>query len=420
PGRHSRAATYGYRLLVTIHLILRIQMERTDVKAQFSFQEHAFRLDMQNFYRREIPGEIRDRTRLAIHVNENDRKAAQRILNAHRMAVPHWPVEFGGQDWTPLQRHIWLDEMQLACVPEPLVTNTAMVGPVIAKFGSTEQKERFLPATANLDIFWCQGFSEPEAGSDLASLRTRAVRDGDEYVVSGQKTWTSLAQHADWIFMLVRTDPDATRPQQGISFLLVDMNSPGITVRPIELIDGGREVSEVFFDEVRVPVGNLVGEENKGWTYAKFLLGNERNSVARTGVSKVKLARAKEYAAQRRTRRGTLLDDPRFAARLAELENEVLALELTQLRIVTSKRVHAAVPSVLKLRGSQLQQAATELLLDVAGVDALAVGGSASHAPDWAQRSGPTYLNYRKVSIYGGANEIQRSLIAGAVMGHGG
>lgn len=201
--------------------------------------------------------------------------------------MPHWPAEWGGRDWTPTQHQIWLDELQLASVPDPLAFNTSMVGPVIAEFGSTAQKERFLYATANLDIWWCQGFSEPGAGSDLASLTTRAVRDGSDYIVNGQKTWTTLAQHADWIFCLVRTDPSAQKRQAGISFLLIDMNSPGLTVRPIKLIDGGYEVNEIFFDDVRVPAENLVGEENEGWNYAKFLLGNERTGVTRVGASKV-------------------------------------------------------------------------------------------------------------------------------------
>ncbi len=223
---------------------------------------------------------------------------SQRILNANGLATPHWPVEWGGRDWTPVQKHIWLDELQFASVPEPLAFNTSMVGPVIAAFGSQEQKEKFLPPTANLDIWWCQGFSEPEAGSDLASLKTRAVRDGDDYVINGQKTWTTLAQHADWIFVLARTNPDAPKRQAGISFILVDMKTPGVTVRPIKLIDGGYEVNEIFFEDVRVPAENLVGEENQGWSYAKFLLGNERTGVTRLGFSKVRLAQAKERAAE--------------------------------------------------------------------------------------------------------------------------
>ncbi|CAM3637168.1 acyl-CoA dehydrogenase family protein [Tsukamurella ocularis] len=386
----------------------------------YSDEELAFREQVRTFFTTEIPADIRERARLAVHVDEQDRVTTQKILNAHGLAVPNWPVEWGGRDWTPIQRHIFLDELQLASVPETLPTNTAMVGPVIAEFGNEDQKRRFLPPTANMDIYWCQGFSEPDAGSDLASLKTRAVRDGDEYVVNGQKIWTSLAQHADWIFCLVRTDPDAPKPQAGISFLLIDMKTPGITIRPIELIDGGHEVNEVFFENVRVPAENLVGEENHGWTYAKFLLQHERTSVARCGVTKVRLARAKDYAAAIPVGTGTLLDDPMFASRLAELENDVLALELTQLRAVSGGATAdlAAIPSVLKLRGSQLQQAATELLLDVAGVDSIPIGAQIGVAsPHWAQRSALSYLNVRKVSIYGGASEVQRTIIASTTLG---
>lgn len=384
-------------------------------------EERAFRDEMRTFFTTEVPAAIRERTARGETVGHEDFVTTQRILNAHGLAVPHWPVEWGGKDWTPVQFHIWLDEMQLASVPEPLAFNTQMVGPVLAEFGSPEQRERFLAPTANLDIWWCQGFSEPEAGSDLASLKTRAVRDGGDYVINGQKTWTTLAQYADWIFCLVRTDPDAPKPQAGISFILVDLTTPGITVRPIKLIDGGYEVNEVFFEDVRVPAENLVGEENRGWSYAKFLLGNERVGVTRVGVSKVRVARAKAEAARTRIAGGgTLLDDPLFAARLAELENELLALELTQLRVVADSADGKPNPasSLLKLRGSELQQAATEILMDVAGPDSLPFdAGEAIAAQPWAQRSAPTYLNYRKVTIYSGSSEVQRSIIASSILG---
>ena len=303
-----------------------------------------------------------------------------------------------------------------------------MIGPVIAQFGSQEMKERFLPKTANLDIWWCQGFSEPEAGSDLASLKTRAVRDGDHYVVNGQKTWTTLGQYADWIFCLARTNPDVKK-QAGISMLLFPMDTPGVELRPIQLIDGSFEVNEVFFNDVRVPVENLVGNENEGWTQAKFLLGNERSGIARVGHTKTRLARAKELARETPTADGgTLLEDPLFAARLAEIENELLALELTQLRVAASSADGKPNPasSLLKLKGSQLQQAATELIADIAGQDSLPVSGIEAGAangtadvaaPEWAQLSAPTYLNYRKVSIYGGSSEVQRQIIDKAVLG---
>ena len=318
----------------------------------------------------------------------DDLVTSQRILNEHGLAVPNWPLDWGGKDWTPLQRQIWLDEMQLAGVPEPLPFNAKMVGPVIAQFGSRELKERFLPPTANLDIWWCQGFSEPEAGSDLASLRTTAVRDGDTYVVNGQKTWTTLGQYADWIFLLARTDPNAPKRQAGISFLLARMDTPGITLRPIKLIDGGYEVNEVFFEDVRVPADQLVGEENQGWTYAKFLLGNERTGIARVGNTKLWMSQVKERAAQVRVNGATLLDDPLFAARVAEIENGLLALELTQMRVSGSEADGKPNPasSILKLRGSQLQQAATELLVEVAGPDALPFeAGADVDVPAWAR-----------------------------------
>lgn len=383
-------------------------------------EEAAFRDEMRTFFTTEIPAEIREKTRVGVELSRDDVVKTMQILNANGLAVPHWPTEFGGRDWTPVQRHIWLDEMQRASVPEPLAFNASMVGPVIATFGSQEQKEKFLPKTANLDIWWCQGFSEPEAGSDLASLRTTALRDGDDYLVNGQKTWTTLGQYADWIFALVRTNPDAPKKQAGISFLLIDLNTPGITVRPIKLIDGSVEVNEVFFDNVRVPAENLVGEENQGWSYAKFLLGNERTGVARVGHTKVRLDLAKEYAAATKVGGGTLLEDPIFAARFAELENEVLALELTQLRMVSSSEDGKPNPasSILKLRGSELQQAATEMLMDIAGPDSLPYeAGEDIESPGWAQRSVPTYLNYRKVSIYGGSNEVQRQIIASTILG---
>ncbi|GGN81340.1 acyl-CoA dehydrogenase family protein [Nocardia rhizosphaerihabitans] len=378
--------------------------------------ELAFRDELRAFFRDEIPADIRNRARHMAELSKDDIVTTQRILHAHGLAVPNWPVEWGGRDWTPIQRHIWHDEMQLASVPEPLTFNANMIGPVIAQFGSQEMKQRFLPATANLDIWWCQGFSEPDAGSDLASLRTVAVRDGDEYVINGQKTWTTAAQSADWMFCLARTDPDAPKKQAGISMLLFPLDSPGVTVRPIELIDGGFEVNEVFLENVRVPADQLVGAENQGWTYAKFLLGNERTGIAAVGQTKVRLWLAKEYAKQTRLDTGTLLDDPVFAARIAELENELLALEIVQMRVVAGSADGAPNPvsSILKLRGTELQQAVTELFVDIAGPESLAAEADTA---DWARRSTATYLNYRKTSIYGGSNEVQRSIIASTILG---
>jgi alkylation response protein AidB-like acyl-CoA dehydrogenase len=382
------------------------------MRLRLSEEEAAFREEMRTFFTTKIPQQTRDAVAAGRHLGKDAYVETMRIMNAAGLAVPNWPVEWGGRDWTPLQRHIWHEELQLACVPPPLAFNANMVGPVIANFGSQELKERFLPPTANLDIWWAQGFSEPNAGSDLASLTTRATRDGDDWIVNGQKTWTTLGQHADWIFCLVRTDPAAERKQQGISFLLFPMDSPGVTLRPIELIDGSYEVNEVFFDDVRVPHDLLVGEVNQGWTYAKFLLGNERVGVAPVGATKRALARLKGVAEDLGR-----LDDPLVAARFVELENELLALELTALRVVAHSadgKPHPA-SSVLKLKGTELQQAVSELAVDLAGPLSLASGSET--VPEWAALTAPAYLNLRKASIYGGSNEIQRQIIAGTILG---
>jgi len=377
-----------------------------------SAEDAEFRDEMREFFTTKIPQEIRDAVRDRRELTREQIVESMQVMNAAGLAVPNWPTEWGGRDWSPLRRHIWHEEMQRAYVPAPLAFNASMIGPVIAQFGSQEMKERFLPKTANLDIFWSQGFSEPDAGSDLASLKTRAVRDGDEYVVNGQKTWTTLGQYGDWIFTLVRTDPEAKK-QAGISMLLIDMRSEGVEVRPIELIDGGHEVNEVWFTDVRVPAENLVGEENRAWDYAKFLLGNERVGVAPVGATKRMVAQAKEWA-------GPMLEDPLLAARFVDLENDLLALELTALRVVAHSadgKPHPA-SSVLKLRGTELQQAATELVVDIAGAASLASGaGDGSDLPWWTRRSTPVYLNFRKASIYGGSNEVQRQIIARTILG---
>lgn len=378
------------------------------MQLRFTPEEEAFREEIRNVLREAVPEEVRRRTAEGALNYPDDVITTTRALNERGLAVTHWPTEWGGKDWTAVQHHIFGEELALNFIPDFLPFNAGMVGPVIAHFGTQEQKETFLPATANLDIWWCQGFSEPEAGSDLASLKTRAVRDGDEYVINGQKTWTTLGQFADWIFCLVRTDPDVKK-QAGISFVLFPMDTPGVELRPIETIDGGYEVNEVFFNDVRIPVANLVGEENQGWTIAKFLLGNERSGIARVGWTKTKLAQAKNLAAATPAPGGgTMLDDPLFAARLAGLENDLLALEVTQLRVVASSADGKPNPasSLLKLRGSQLQQDALELLADLAGPESVRADGPV-----------PQYLNYRKVSIYGGSSEVQRQIIDKAVLG---
>jgi pimeloyl-CoA dehydrogenase large subunit len=396
----------------------------------FTQAERAFRAEVRHFFETEIPAAIRRKTAEDRHLGKDDIVTAQRILNAKGWAVPHWPRAWGGQDWTPTEHHIFQDELQQCNVPQPLPFNTSMIGPVLARFGSEAQKKKFLPATANIDIWWCQGFSEPGAGSDLASLRTAARREGDHYIVNGQKTWTTLAQYADWIFCLVRTDA-AAKKQEGISFLLIDMKSPGIEVRPIQTFDGGREVNEVFFDEVKVPVENLVGQENKGWDYAKFLLGNERTGIARVGTSMARLRRIKHLATLERSQGRPLIDDPRFRDKIAWIEIELKALEITLLRVIAdSARSDSGKPhpasSILKLKGSELYQATTELALEVVGPYAMAyVPDDEDRAgrndppigPDYAAEAAPTYFNYRKASIYGGSNEIQRNIVAKAILG---
>jgi pimeloyl-CoA dehydrogenase large subunit len=395
---------------------------------RFTRDQIAFRAEVQDFIRTALPEHIRRTLREGRVLPRADTVAWQRILDARGWAAPNWPAEWGGTGWDPVRQYIFMEEIQLAPAPRPWPPNIVMVGPVLIAFGSEAQKRRFLPRMRNLDDWWCQGFSEPEAGSDLAALKTTARRDGDHYVVNGQKTWTSYAHYADWMFALVRTDP-AAKKQQGISFLLIDMRSPGVTVRPIATIDGGHEINEVFLDEVRVPVENLVGQESKGWDYAKFLLGVERTGIARVGTTKERLRRVRELAASTRADGGRLIDDERFLEKLAAVEVELKALEITQLRVVAAEAASGGRPdpasSILKIKGSELQQAATALLLQVAGPDALpALGGDQDAlaneppiGPVWADTIAPTYFNWRKLSIYGGSNEIQKSIVARAILG---
>ncbi len=395
----------------------------------FTPEENAFRDEVRTFFKENLPQDIRDKLVSGLHPSKDDLVRWTRILNKKGWAVPHWPVQYGGAGWTPVQQYIFLEEQMLAPSPQMLAFGTSMVGPVIYTFGNEEQKKKYLPAIANLDTWWSQGFSEPGAGSDLAGLKTTARKDGDFYIVNGQKTWTTLGQHGDMIFTLVRTDP-AAKKQQGISFLLIDMKTSGITVRPIQTIDGGFEVNEVFFDDVRVPAENLVGEENKGWDYAKFLLGNERVGIARVGASKERIRRLKQLAAEERDGDTPLIENPRFREKLAAIEVELKALEMTQLRVVAAERNREKgkpdpASSILKIKGSEIQQAITELALEVAGPYVAPFRAeSEDHGwneppagPEWASPFAPTYFNYRKVSIYGGSNEIQKNIIAKAILG---
>jgi pimeloyl-CoA dehydrogenase large subunit len=409
---------------------VRIEEEADAMDLRFTPEENAFRDEVRAFFGANLPRPIRDKLVAGRRLAKDDIVAWQRMLNKKGWAVANWPVEWGGTGWTPVQQYIFQEELQMTPAPQPLGFGVTMVGPVIIAFGSDEQKRRHLPAIANLDVWWCQGFSEPGAGSDLASLRTSARRDGDFYIVNGQKTWTTLGQHADWIFCLVRTDAQVKK-QQGISFLLIDMTTPGITVRPIITIEGGHEVNEVFFDEVRVPAENLVGEENKGWDYAKYLLGRERTGIARVGLSKERIRRIKELAALERDGDTPLIEDERFRQKLAAVEVELKALEMTQLRVVAAERRRTdnrpdPASSILKLKGSEIQQRTTELLLEVVGPYALPYQPEHEDderwneppiGPEWAGTVAPTYFNWRKTSIYGGTNEIQKNIVAKAILG---
>jgi alkylation response protein AidB-like acyl-CoA dehydrogenase len=394
------------------------------VDLTFTEEERAFRAEVSEFLAGALPDDLREKMIERRHLGKEDIVRWQRIMNARGWAVTHWPVEWGGQDWTPAQRYIFQEEMALAHAPEGSPFNVNMIGPVIAKFGTQEQKERFLPRIANIDDWWCQGFSEPGAGSDLASLKTSAVRDGGDYVINGQKIWTTQAQHADWMFALVRTD-NTGRKQQGITFLLIDMKTPGITVRPIETIDGGHDANEVFFDDVRVPIANRIGEEGKGWDYAKHLLGNERSGIARIGLSKERLSQLRHLEADM-SAKGTLTqaERARLRRKLAEVEVELRALELTQLRVVAAD-AHGgganAAASILKIKGTELQQRMTELTLELAGPAGLAIGdhggSNMGDGDGWLEAAAPFYFTMRKVSIFGGSNEIQKNIIAKGLLG---
>jgi alkylation response protein AidB-like acyl-CoA dehydrogenase len=397
---------------------------------RYTADELAFRDEFRAFARDHLPDDIRERMRLGHAPRKEDIVAWQRILNRRNWAAYSWPKEYGGPGWTPVQRMIFLEENQLAPAPEVSSFNITMIGPVLIQFGSEEQKQRFLPRAANIDDWWCQGFSEPGAGSDLAALKTAAKRDGDDYVVNGQKIWTSTAHHADWCFCLVRTDPAAKKRQEGISFLLIDMKTPGITVRPIVSIDGSHHLNEVFFDDVRVPVENLVGEENRGWDVAKYLLGHERTGIARLGKSKERVKFAKEMAHEMRANGKPLIDDPAFRLRVAQLETDIKALEITQFRVVSAyAKKEAGKPdplsSALKIKGTELLQATTELAMDVGGLLAMpdwaheleALRNEPELGPPWASEATKSYLFLRAASIYGGTNEIQKNILTKAVLG---
>ena len=372
------------------------------------------------FFTTQIPQDIRDTVAARRELTKEQIVESMQVMNAAGIAVPNWPVEWGGKDWTPLQRHIWHEEMQLACVPPPLAFNASMVGPVIAAFGSQEIKERFLAKTANLDIWWSQGFSEPDAGSDLASLRTTAVREGDEYVVNGQKTWTTLGQYGDWIFTLVRTDPDGQ--EAGRHLVPADRHDLPGRHGPPDRADRRRPRGQRGVLRQRPRAGREPRRRGEQGLGLRQVPARQRARRRRSGRRRpsARWPRPRSYAKTAGPGGTSLLDDPLLAAQIAELENELLALELTALRVVAHSadgKPHPA-SSVLKLRGTELQQAVTELFVDLAGPAALASGaGDGSDVPDWARVSTPNYLNFRKASIYGGSNEVQRQIIAGTILG---
>ncbi|HEY2993007.1 MAG TPA: acyl-CoA dehydrogenase family protein [Methylomirabilota bacterium] len=381
----------------------------------YSPEEVAFRDEVRAWLRDNLPAELRDKVLNYRELGKEELLRWHKILAKKGWVAPFWPKEWGGTDWTVVQRYIFEEECGAAGTPLIVPFGVRMCAPVLLRFGTDAQKQRFLPRIYNGDDFWVQGYSEPGSGSDLASLKTRAVRDGDAYVVTGQKIWTTLGHYGDWIFCLVRTDAKTEKRQDGISFLLVDMTTPGITVRPIVLMDQGHEVNEVFFDEVRVPAENLVHEEGKGWTVAKYLLGYERMGTGNIAVSKRELARVKAMA-------GPLLDDPRFRDRLTRVEVELMALEITNMRFLDQLRggrAPGAEMSLLKIKGTEIQQAITELMMQTAGPFAQAfrpVNGETGFDRLTASLV-PRYCNVRKATIYAGSNEIQRNIIAKATLG---
>jgi alkylation response protein AidB-like acyl-CoA dehydrogenase len=392
------------------------------MELKYSEEERAFRTEVTAWLEAHLPADLRAKVAGYAPLSRDDLMRWHRILARKGWIAPAWPVEWGGTGWTAVQRYIFEEACGYAGTPPLVPFGLAMCGPVLLRYGTEAQKQRFLPRIYQGEDFWCQGYSEPGSGSDLASLATRALRQGDHYVVNGQKTWTTMAHMADWIFCLVRTQSGLSRKQDGISFLLIDMTTPGITVRPLALMDGHREVNEVFFDDVRVPCGNLVHEEGKGWTVAKFLLGHERLNTARIGTSKRELERLKAFAAGQVKNGAPLLADPRFRDRVSRVEIELMALEVTNLRFLDQLRggrPPGSEVSMLKIVGTQIQQALTELMLQAAGPQAQCIDAPDDPDPFDALVAtlAPRYCNYRKTSIYAGSNEIQRNIIAKMVLG---
>lgn len=398
------------------------------MNAEFTAEELAFRDEVRSFLKNEFPAEYRTKIDTNIRLSKEEIVNWQKILYKKGWAAPSWPEEFGGTGWSQIQKHIFANEMGAIGAPEPVPFGMKMVAPIIMAYGSDEQKARFLPDILESNVWWCQGYSEPNAGSDLASLKTSAVRDGDHYIVNGTKTWNTYGQYADWIFCLVRTD-NSVKKQEGISFLLIDMHSPGISLKPIVLIDGHPEVNEVFFDDVRVPAGNLIGEENKGWTYAKVLLTHERTNISGVPRGKRRLGSLKRIAEETDDGFGAnMMENQTFKNKIASLEIELEALEYAELRTLASVSAGKAPgpeSSILKIVGTELAQRIDEIFVELAALQCLPYvpeqfEDGFQGVPIGLENSASaalTYFNNRKASIYGGSNEIQRNIICKAVLG---
>ena len=392
----------------------------------FTPEEQTFREEIRGWVAQNLPRDISDKVRNAVRLTRDDMQRWAKILGQKGWHGWGWPKQFGGPGWNAIQKHLFEEETALAGAPRVVPFGPVMVAPVIMAFGSPEQQQRFLPGIQSGEVWWSQGYSEPGAGSDLASLKTKAERvrtkDGDRFIVNGQKTWTTLGQYGDWIFCLVRTSSEG-KPQTGISFLLIDMKSPGVTVRPIITMDGEHEVNEVWFDNVEVPADQLIGEENKGWTYAKYLLAHERTNIADVNRAKRELERVKRIAKSE-----GLYDDSRFRDQIALLEVDVVALEMMVLRVLSAEKngkQSLDVAGLLKIRGSEIQQRYTELMMLAAGPQAVPLLKEAMEAGWQAEHAGATfvaplagtYFNMRKTTIYGGSNEVQRNIVAQTVLG---
>jgi alkylation response protein AidB-like acyl-CoA dehydrogenase len=398
----------------------------------FTPEEESFRAEVRAFLAAELPADLRDKVNLGRRLRKDDWVRWQKILYRRGWGAGMWPQRYGGAGWSVVQQHIFDEEGAAAGAPPQIPFSLRMVAPVLMTFGNAAQQGYYVPRIIAGEDWWCQGYSEPGSGSDLASLRTSAVRQGDRYLVNGQKTWNTLGQYADWIFCLVRTSSEA-RPQQGISFLLIDMKSPGVSVKPIITIDGEREINDIFFENVEVPVQNLVGEENKGWTYAKFLLGHERTNNAGIGNCKRNLQRLKRIAAAQPSNGRPLSEDPRFRERIAQVELELMALEITNLRVLSAEAGEARAPgpeaSILKIKGSEIIQQLAELQMQALGHDALISVPEAleldwapppllaDHYPEYAPPLSGQYFNQRKTTIYAGSTEIQKNIIAKLILG---